>query len=134
MRRWMLFVVTLTLLVSGADWARTQQRIDAQAIILSADRNHDGYIDRVEFLSRMTEAFYFVDANKDGFLTIQELQQAVAGADPQRIKAADTDKDSKLSMYEYERALPKSFDEADTDKDGLLSMQEIQTRWGSPTR
>jgi len=134
MRRWMLFVVTLTLLVSGADWARTQQRIDAQAIILSADRNHDGYIDRVEFLSRMTEAFYFVDANKDGFLFAQEIQQAIAGADLQRVKAADTDGDSKLSMYEYQRAIAQSFDEADTDKNGLLSMQEIKARWGSPTR
>jgi Ca2+-binding EF-hand superfamily protein len=134
MRKWVLFVVTLTLLVSGADWARAQQRIDVHSIILSADRNHDGSIDRIEFLRRMTEAFYFVDTNKDGFLTIQELQKAVAGADPQRVKAADTDKDSKLSMYEYERAISQSFDEADTNKDGLLSMQEIQTRWGSPAR
>jgi Ca2+-binding EF-hand superfamily protein len=129
-----LFVVMLTLLVSGADWARAQQRIDVNAIVSSSDRNHDDHIDRIEFLSRMTEAFYFVDANKDGFLTIQELQQAVAGADPQRVKAADTDKDSKLSMYEYERGVSQSFDEADTDKNGLLSMQEIQTRWGSPAR
>jgi len=134
MHRWVLFVVTSTLLVSGADWARAQQQIDVNAIISSSDRNHDGYIDRIEFLSRMTEAFYFVDANKDGFLNIQELQQAVAGADPQRVKAADTDKDSKLSMYEYERGVSQSFDEADTDKDGLLSMQEIQTKWGSPAR
>lgn len=134
MRRWVLFVVTLTLFGSGADWARAQQRIDVNAIVSSSDRNHDGHIDRIEFLSRMTEAFYFVDANKDGFLTIQELQQAIAGADPQRVKAADTDKDSKLSMYEYERGVSQSFDEADTDKDGLLSMQEIQTKWGSPAR
>jgi hypothetical protein len=130
----MLFVVTLTLFASGVDWARAQQRLDVQAIILSADKNHDGNIDRVEFLNRLTEAFFFVDANKDGFLTVQEMQQAIARSDPQRVKAADTDGDSKLSMYEYQRAIAQSFDEADTDKNGLLSMQEINARWGSPTR
>jgi Ca2+-binding EF-hand superfamily protein len=130
----MLVVVTLTLLVFGVDWTRAQQRIAAQTIIMAADMNNDGHIDRVEFLRRMTEAFFFVDANKDGFLTNQEIQQTIAGADPQRVVAADTDADSKLSMYEYQRAIAQSFDEADTDKNGLLSMQEINARWGSPTR
>jgi|Tabmets5t2r1_1033131.scaffolds.fasta_scaffold68675_1 Ca2+-binding EF-hand superfamily protein len=133
MRSWMLFVVTLTLLASGADWARAQQRIDVQAVITAADVNHDGQIDRVEYLRRMSEAFFFVDANKDGFLTKQEIQQTIAGANPERVAAADTNADGKLSMYEYHQAIAQNFDEADTDRNGLLSMQEIKTRWGSPT-
>jgi Ca2+-binding EF-hand superfamily protein len=133
MRSWMLFVVTLTLLASGADWARAQQRIDVQAVITAADVNHDGQIDRVEYLRRMSEAFFFVDANKDGFLTPQEIQQTIAGSNPERVAAADTNADGKLSMYEYHQAIAQNFDEADTDRNGLLSMQEIKTRWGSPT-
>jgi Ca2+-binding EF-hand superfamily protein len=133
MRSWMLFVVTLTLLASGADWARAQQRIDVQAVITAADVNHDGQIDRVEYLRRMSEAFFFVDANKDGFLTTQEIQQTIAGSNPERVAAADTNADGKLSIYEYHQAIAQNFDEADTDKNGLLSMQEINTRWGSPT-
>lgn len=133
MRRWVLFVVTLTLLASGAGWARAQQRIDVQAMIRAADVNHDSYIDRVEYLRRMSEAFFFVDINKDGFLTTQEIQQTIAGTDPQRVVAADTNADGKLSMYEYHQAIAQNFDEADTNRDGLLSMQEIQTRWGSST-
>jgi Ca2+-binding EF-hand superfamily protein len=133
MRRWVLFIATLTLLASGADGARAQQRIDVQAIIRAADVNHDSYIDRVEYLRRMSEAFFFVDTNKDGFLTTQEIQQTIAGSNPQRLAAADTNADGKLSMYEYHQAIAQNFDEADTNRDGLLSMQEIQTRWGSPT-
>lgn len=41
-------------------------------IVAAADVNHDGCIDRVEYLRRMSEAFFFVDTNKNGFLTSLE--------------------------------------------------------------
>jgi Ca2+-binding EF-hand superfamily protein len=130
MHRLVFVAVTLTLLTTGVEWGHAQQRIDVQTIVKAADTNHDGYVDRVEYLRRMTEAFFFVDANKDGFLTNREIQQTIAGADPQRIASADTNVDGKLSMYEFQTAIAQSFDEADSNGDGLLSMEEIRGRWG----
>lgn len=132
MHRLVFVVVTLTLLTTAVEWGRAQQRIDVQTIIKAADTNHDGSVDRVEYLRRVTEAFFFVDVNKDGFLTNSEIQQTIAGADPQRIVAADSNKDGKLSMYEYQKAIARSFDEADSNGDGLLSMEEVKARWGAP--
>ena len=131
MRRLVFFVVTLTLLTTGVEWGLAQQRIDAQTIVKAADTNHDGYVDRVEYLRRLTEAFFFVDVNKDGFLTNREIQQTIAGADPQRVAEADVNKDGKLSMYEFQKAIARGFDEADNNGDGLLSMEEVKARWGS---
>ena len=131
MRGLVFSVVMLTLLTTGVEWGRAQQRIDVQTIVKAADTNNDGYIDRVEYLRRMTDAFFFVDADKDGFLTNSEIEQTVAGTDPKRFEAADTNNDGKLSMYEYQKAIAQSFDAADTNGDGLLSMQEVKARWGS---
>lgn len=134
MRGMLFFVVTLALLVTGVVSALAQQRIDVQTLITAADVNHDGQIDRVEYLRRMSEAFFFVDTNKDGFLTLQEIQQTVAGTRPERFAAADTNMDGKLSMYEYQKSIDQSFDEADTNGDGLISIREVQIRWASPAR
>ena len=131
--RWlMFFAVILALLTIRVDAGTAQQRIDVQTLVESADVNNDGYIDRVEFLRRMTEAFFFVDANKDGFLTKDEIQQMVKGADPKRIDTADVNKDGKISMYEFHKAVDLSFDEADIDRDGLLSIAEVKARWSTP--
>ena len=134
MRGLWCFVVLLTLFTTGVQLGFAQQRIDVQTIVKAADVNHDGHIDRVEFLRRMTEAFFFVDTNKDGFLTKGEIQQTIEGADPHRIQAADVNQDGKVSMYEFHKAIDQSFDEADRSRDGLLSMQEVRTRWASPAR
>lgn len=134
MRGLLLFFVMLTLLATGVVGGFAQQRIDAQTIVTTADVNHDGQIDRVEYLKRMSEAFFFVDTNKDGFLTHHEIQQTVAGTKPERFAAADTNVDGKLSMYEYQKSIDMSFNEADTNRDGLISMQEVQSWFSSPAR
>lgn len=133
MRWWLFCLVILTLLSARAGVAGAQQRIDVQTIVEAADTNNDGHIDRVEYLRRMNEAFFFVDVNKDGFLTNQEIQQTIQGADPQRVNEADVNQDGKLSMYEFHKAVDQGFTEADTNRDGLLSRDEVKRRWGSPT-
>lgn len=131
--RWMMFfAVILALLTIRVDAGTAQQRIDVQTLVKTADVNNDGHIDRVEFLRRMTEAFFFIDTNKDGYLTKHEIQQMVKGTDPKRLDATDINKDGKISMYEFHKAVDQGFDEADTNKDGLLSMAEVKARWSTP--
>ncbi len=131
--RWLVFFpVILALLTVRVGSGTAQQRIEVQTIVKTADVNNDGHIDRVEFLRRMTDAFFFIDNNKDGFLTKSEIQQMVKGADPKRIDAADVNRDGKISMYEFHKAVDLSFDEADTTRDGLLSMDEVKARWSTP--
>lgn len=131
--RWLVFFpVILALLTVRVGLGTAQQRIEVQTIVKTADVNNDGHIDRVEFLRRMTDAFFFIDSNKDGFLTKGEIQQMVKGADPKRIDAADVNRDGKISMYEFHKAVDLSFDEADTTRDGLLSMDEVKARWSTP--
>ncbi len=131
--RWLVFFpVILALLTVRVGAGTAQQRIDVQTIVKTADANNDGHIDRVEFLRRRTEAFFFTDSNKDGFLTKGEIQQTVKGADPKRVDAADVNRDGKISMYEFHKAVDVGFDEADTNRDGLLSMAEVKARWRTP--
>jgi Ca2+-binding EF-hand superfamily protein len=131
--RWSVLLLSCVFLVahtaSGAD-----KPLDKRAVVQSADTNGDGRIDRVEFHHRTTEAFFFIDANKDGFLTTDEFLAAIQGAEPQKIKAADRNGDGKIDIYEYHHALSRDFDTADTSNDGVLDAQEAERMWDSAVR
>jgi Ca2+-binding EF-hand superfamily protein len=99
--------------------------LTAQQMIESADRNNDGRIDRVEFLMQMTDVFYLIDSDKDGSIIIAEYRQIIAGADTKRVQAADRNKDGKLSLDEFRKAISQDFDAADRNDDGVLDAEEI---------
>ena len=126
MQRLILSTVIIFLLTIPAVGGAQTSRLDVQTIVKAADTNNDGQIDRVEYLQRMNDAFFFVDSNKDGYLTNDEIQATVAGVKPQEIQAADGNRDGKMSMYEFHKAIAQDFDEADTNDDGRLSMQEVK--------
>jgi Ca2+-binding EF-hand superfamily protein len=69
--------------------------------------------------------FFFADTDKDGKLSWEELQAVVVDADPQRFKAADSDGDGKLALYEYLYVLRADFTTADKNHDGVLDMEEV---------
>jgi Ca2+-binding EF-hand superfamily protein len=102
-------------------------RLDYQKLVESADENEDGYVDRVEFMEQMTEAFFIVDVDKDGYLTLDEIRQTAAKVDPKDVQAADRNGDGKLSIHEYREAVENDFDKADMDDDGKLSPEEIRS-------
>src|SRR2546423_15269630 len=105
MLRCTLLLVLGALMSVQAALAQHRPQLSRKQIIESADENQDGRIDRVEFLHRMKEAFFFVDANKDGYVTLEEYQQAIQGADPQRFARADRNHDGQVSMEEVLQAV-----------------------------
>ena len=86
------------------------------------DKNGDGKVDREEFYQGIIEIFFFRDKDKNGYLTIEELQGVVS---VEVVKAASRKGDNRLTLDEYVNALFKDFAAADTDGDGKLSFEEI---------
>jgi Ca2+-binding EF-hand superfamily protein len=125
MRRFPWLLMTIALLSATLVGAQGQPRLTRQQIMAFADTNGDGTIDRLEFLERMREAFFFVDANRDGVLTLDEYQR-LEGADPRGFARADRNHDGKLSLEEFLKAVNEDFDAADTNNDGVLEEEEVK--------
>jgi Ca2+-binding EF-hand superfamily protein len=123
---WLLIIsIVLTTAAFGADI----YRMDAAEVMATSDKNKDGRIDREEYHQRMTEVFFFIDADKDGNLTMTEIE-AAGKVDPEHFMASDRDGDQSLSLREYLNALNNDFDAADKDKDGTLDMEELRRMVG----
>src|SRR5262245_50035243 len=82
--RFALLLVLILLMGAYVTSAQQQKPVTPQAAIEAADENKDGHVDRGEYLKTMSDGFFFLDTNKDGFLTIDEILQGVQGADRQR--------------------------------------------------
>jgi len=126
MRRVALLLSVCTLLSATTVFAQNQPQLTRKQVIESADTNQDGRIGRVEFLNRMKEAFFFIDADKDGHVTVVEYQRSVQGADTGRFATADRNKDGRISMDELLKAISADFDAADKNDDGVLDDGEIK--------
>ena len=120
----------------------------------SADLNKDGVIDQTEFQQSRDKWFADLDADKDGFVTADELKafgdkmhaewakkhgdQAGAskpdadkkhGDFSQRIlQRVDTDKDGKISKAEFDAEGSKLFAKLDDNGDGKITENEMPQR------
>ena len=99
------------------------------------DTNGDGVISRKEFDAYNAKHFKELDLNKDGKLTLEELQgghqQGMGHGDAtthldQRFNAADTNHDGGLDREEAKNMpmLSQYFDQVDANKDGKVTRQE----------
>jgi Ca2+-binding EF-hand superfamily protein len=126
MPRYVSLLMMIALMSVGIVSAQNRPQVTRKQVMETADRNKDNRIDRVEFLNRMKEAFFFIDVDKDGYVTIIEYQQSIQGTDPRQVTAADRNKDGKISMDELLKIVSGDFDAADRNDDGVLVEEEIK--------
>jgi collagen type III alpha len=82
----------------------------------------------------MKENFDKMDANKDGFLTPDELKRPGGPGGPggerpnpaEMFKRLDKDGDGKVSKEEAPERMKENFDKMDANKDGFLTPDELK--------
>lgn len=96
---------------------------------IQADANRDRQLSKSEVSGneRLASRFDQLDADRNGQLTLAELR-AGKQAHAQKIRAADADRDRRISRSEA-AALPglaEHFDELDIDGDGFVTRGEVK--------
>lgn len=103
------------------------------------DTNKDGGLSLAEMQQAALARFTAQDTNKDGFLTAEEMQ---AGKNAQRagkwmqkrMEKQDTNKDGKISKAEVQATVSARFALLDTNKDGVVKADEMQAQRGQHGR
>jgi hypothetical protein len=124
-------VLLATLLVGAAALPALAAPAPVEALILSADRDRDGWISYPEFRDARLAAFDRADANRDQVLTRAEARAMRANMGlPNRMpgpktlasmRAIDANGDQRLSRAEFAAAGKVRFAQLDNDHDGRLS-------------
>lgn len=128
-----LCVCALSGVASAADHP-SEDQIDAQFKAMDADG--DGRLSPDEHAVGAKRMFDTMDANKDGTVTIAEMDAVhknIPGKEAkssdlssvEKIKAVDTNGDGQLSAEEHAAGSRKMFGKMDTDRDGFLSRAEL---------
>lgn len=140
--------LTLSALLAGHAMAGDPTSADGAARgphgMMRADTNGDGKVSKEEAAAMhdkmQGEWFDKADANKDGFLTEDEMRQArdsrrehmrgdMKARMEERFKEADANNDGQLSLDEVQAKMPRlaeRFNTLDADKNGMLSKDELK--------
>ena len=102
-------------------------RPDAEQRWKKLDQDNDGRISRLEW-QRNDQAFDRMDADKDGFVTKEELRSAAKefrGKHRHGLREMDTDADGRISRTEW-KGNEEMFNRLDANHDGVLSRDELR--------
>jgi hypothetical protein len=126
--KYIVFVLAIVSLVAvNTAWSEANQSVDSEGIMDITDLDGDDRIDLEEYRDRITDVYFFLDANKDGKLTVVEIQRSFPNLDPAVIDNADVNGDTIITIYEFRYVLYKDFDMMDKNNDGSLDKQEMKT-------
>ncbi len=134
--------------ISADELAEAQRRVGgtwrgraAESLVRRFDKDGDRRISKAEWLSR-ADLFDKLDADHDGFLSLEELSPAGPNRsrldfDPARMiagwmKRYDKNKDGKIAKAEYPDA--RRFAEFDDDRDGFLTPEELRETFNKRMR
>jgi len=90
---------------------------DAKRRFARIDQDGDGRFDRLDFRLKRVSLFGMVDANEDGYLTLDETLLS-----PEAFQRFDSDGDGKISSLES--ADRRGFSVMDTNRDDFVSFEE----------
>ena len=105
--------------------AQPANEAEIRKAFAAADVNGDGYIDVNEFVANTIYIFKQMDANHDGFVTLQEWTSYNPGNNAEHFKAADRDGDGKLSLGEDVAVKMIEFFDIDRNRDGVITVEEL---------
>ena len=100
---------------SAADLVGPERVAEAERRFQIIDQDGDGKIDEFEFRMNSIKLLGLIDANDDGFVTIEETLLS-----PEQFKLFDTEGDGKISSVEFTRAFPT----IDTKQQGFITFEE----------
>lgn len=122
-----LFLAIISLIAADTAWSDAKQSMNSEEIMSLTDLNKDDRIDIEEYRHRITDVYFFLDADKDGKLTVVEIQRSIPNIDPALIDNVDVNGDTIITIYEFRYVLYKDFDAMDKNQDGSLDKQEMKT-------
>jgi len=117
-----VMAATLVLVAGAHAQVTPTSSYDPKAAFAQTDQNADGSVDLEEFHQRIVDVFYYADTDKDGFLSVTELQQLPAS---EPMNDADKNADGKVTLREFVRIRFLQFQSTDTDHDGELTLTEV---------
>jgi len=119
-----MFIAAISALAGTVSPALARAKRSAVAGI---DTDNDATVDLGEAKKAAGELFDRLDKDKDGTLTIKELQGRLSRKE---FAAANPDNDGTLSKNEYFALVVQRFKAADPDNDGTISEAEFRTPAG----
>jgi len=122
-----LVLAIISLIAADTAWSEAKQSLNSEGIMDITDLNEDDRIDIEEYRHRITDVYFFLDANKDGKLTVVEIQRSMPNLHADLIDNTDVNGDTIITIYEFRYVLYKDFDAMDKNQDGSLDKQEMKT-------